>query len=41
VPGSLPVVQVTPQFVEVAQPMLLEPPSKKRPVWKVATIVSP
>lgn len=37
----MPVVQFRPPFVEVAQPMLLAPPSKTRPVWKVATIVFP
>jgi len=41
VPGSIPVVQCLPASVEVAQPMLLAPPSKKRPVWKVPTIVLP
>ncbi len=37
----MPVVHVRPAFVVVAQPMLLEPPSKKRPVWNVATTVLP
>ena len=41
VAGSMPVVHVRPAFVVVAQPMLLEPPSKKRPVWNVATTVLP
>jgi hypothetical protein len=37
----MPVVQVRSAFVVVAQPMLLAPPSKKRPVWNVATTVFP
>jgi hypothetical protein len=38
----MPVVQVRPAFVVVAQPMLLEPPpTLNRPVWKVATTVLP
>ena len=42
VPGSMPVVQVRPAFVVVAQPMLLEPPpALNRPVWNVATTVLP
>src|SRR5213593_3046092 len=40
--GSSPLVQVTPLSVEVAQPMLSEPPSVNRPPpWKVATMVLP
>jgi hypothetical protein len=41
VAGSIPVVHVRPAFIVVAQPMLLEPPSKKRPVWNVVTTVFP
>ena len=40
--GSSPLVQVTPLSVEVAQPMLSEPPSVKRPPpWNVPTMVLP
>jgi hypothetical protein len=41
VPGSIPVVQVRPAFVVVAQPILLAPPPKTRPVWKATTTVLP
>ena len=42
VPGSMPVVQVRPAFVVVAQPMLLAPPpALNRPVWNVPTTVLP
>ena len=41
VAGRLPVVQVRPALVVVAQAMLLAPPSKTRPVWKAVTTVLP
>src|SRR6185437_11176965 len=40
-PGRKPCVQVTPPFVEVAQPMSEDPPPDTRPDWKVDTIVLP
>src|SRR2546430_2159374 len=39
--GKNPCVQVRPPLVEVAHPMLEAPPSKKRPVWRAETTVSP
>jgi len=40
-PGRKPWFQVCPPSVLVAKPMSLEPPSKKRPVWKADTRVDP
>src|SRR5438309_2895682 len=41
VPGRNPLVHDPPPSVDVAQPISEEPPSKKRPLWKAATIVDP
>src|SRR5438309_4878969 len=41
VPGRNPLVHDPPPSVDVAHPMSEEPPSKKRPLWKAATIVDP
>src|ERR671928_1089403 len=41
IPGRVPLVHETPLFVEVAQPMPDDPPSKKRPLCAAATIVEP
>ena len=41
VPGRNPCVHEPPASVDVAHPMSEEPPSKKRPLWKAATIVDP
>ena len=41
IPGSVPLVHEAPLFVDVAQPMSVAPPSKKRPNWAAATIVEP
>ena len=41
VPGKKPAVHELPLLVDVAKPMLLAPPLKKRPTWKAATIVDP
>src|SRR5215213_5074142 len=40
-PGSAPLVQPAPPFVEVAKPVPEAPPSKKRPTCETATIVLP
>src|SRR5215211_5516035 len=40
-PGRKPFVQVPPPSADRAQPMLEDPPSKKRPTWKAETIVDP
>src|SRR3954452_12054358 len=40
-PGSSPLVQVAPLFVDVANPIVQAPPSKIRPTWNAATIVEP
>jgi hypothetical protein len=40
-PGRKPLVQVVPLLVVVAQPILDDPPSKKRPTWKALTVVEP
>ena len=41
VEGKKPWIKVSPPFVEVAKPILEAPPLKKRPDWKVDTIVLP
>src|SRR5690349_5915418 len=41
VSGRKPGVQLLPPLVEVAKPMLEDPPSKKRPTWKAETMVEP
>src|SRR5689334_13028121 len=40
-PGRKPCVHVAPELVEVAQPMLEEPPPDTRPTWNADTIVDP
>src|SRR6266545_2531311 len=40
-PGRKPCLQCLPASVEAAKPMLVAPPLKKRPTWKVETIVLP
>src|SRR6266508_5698706 len=40
-PGRNPSLQRLPPSLEVAKPMLLAPPLKKRPTWKADTIVLP
>src|SRR6185503_3021765 len=39
--GRKPLVQVAPLLVEVAHPMLEEPPPKTRPTWNADTMVEP
>jgi hypothetical protein len=39
--GRKPLVKFFPPLVDVAKPMLEDPPSKKRPTWKAETIVEP
>jgi hypothetical protein len=41
IPGSRPVVQDAPLFVDVEKPMAQAPPSKIRPTWYAATMVEP
>src|SRR5216684_583309 len=41
VPGRKPLVKLLPSLVDVAKPMSEAPPLKKRPTWKVETIVEP
>src|SRR5712692_8323064 len=41
VPGRKPLVQLLPPCVDEAKPMSEAPPLKKRPTWKVETIVEP
>src|SRR6266496_4421227 len=41
VPGRKPLVKLLPPLVDVAKPMLEAPPLKKRPTWKVETMVEP
>ena len=41
IPRRNPCVQLAPPSWEVAQPMSEAPPFRKRPTWKVATIVEP
>src|SRR3954469_21031673 len=40
-PGSRPLVQLAPLFVDVANPVAHAPPSKMGPPWYAATIVEP
>ena len=40
-PGSRPLVQLVPPFVEVAKPISEAPPLYRRPTWKAVTMVEP